>query len=91
MSSHINSFNPPDSIDIVLSEDLDGPILAEYTWAIKQIHSSHGEVKKWILYAGQQLEMADYIDSIKLVKSATFVPQYFVTTTGNIYNENSPV
>ncbi|GEM_PF-4015470 len=60
MSSHINSFNPPDSIDIVLSEDLDGPILAEYTWAIKQIHSSHGEVKKWILYAGQQLEMAGY-------------------------------
>jgi hypothetical protein len=38
----------------------------------------------------QKREMADYIDRIKLAKSATFVPQYFVTTTGNIYNENSP-
>ena len=34
--------------------------MEEYTWALKQIRSIHGEVKKWIIYAGQQLELAGF-------------------------------
>ncbi|MEO9296061.1 MAG: hypothetical protein ABI347_10755 [Nitrososphaera sp.] len=36
----------------------DRTALEEYEWAIRQARLSHGEVKKWIVYAGEQLEIA---------------------------------
>ncbi len=38
----------------------EGIALAEYEWALKQVRLYHGEVKKWIIYAGQQLEIAGF-------------------------------
>jgi hypothetical protein len=35
-----------------------GMALEEYEWALKQVKLAHGEVKKWIIYAGEQLEIA---------------------------------
>jgi hypothetical protein len=32
--------------------------LHEYEWAIDQARAAHGQVKKWIIYAGEQLEIA---------------------------------
>jgi hypothetical protein len=32
--------------------------LEEYEWALQQVRLAHGEVKKWVVYAGEQLEIA---------------------------------
>lgn len=32
--------------------------LEEYAWALQQVRHAHGDVKKWIIYAGEQLEIA---------------------------------
>jgi hypothetical protein len=34
--------------------------LGEYEWALKQVRACQGEVKKWVLYAGQQLEISGF-------------------------------
>ncbi|NWG38096.1 hypothetical protein [Nitrososphaera sp.] len=34
--------------------------MEEYEWALSQARVAHGEVKKWIVYAGEQLEMAGF-------------------------------
>lgn len=35
-------------------------MLEEYEWALKQVRLYHGEIKRWIVYAGQQLEIAGF-------------------------------
>lgn len=39
---------------------LDGTTLQEYEYALQQVRLAHGEVKKWIIYAGEQLEIAGF-------------------------------
>ncbi|MEM2141000.1 hypothetical protein, partial [Nitrososphaera sp.] len=34
--------------------------MEEYEWALSQARVAHGEVKKWIVYAGEQLEIAGF-------------------------------
>jgi hypothetical protein len=38
----------------------DRTALEEYEWALQQARFAHGEVKKWIVYAGEQLEIAGF-------------------------------
>lgn len=45
---------------MVESEHIDQTILYEYKYALQQARAAHGDIKKWIVYAGNQLEMAGY-------------------------------
>ena len=38
----------------------DQAVLGEYEWALRQVRHCQGEVKKWVLYAGQQLEISGF-------------------------------
>lgn len=56
--------------------------LEEYEWALKQVKLSHGEVKKWIIYAGEQLEIAGFPRdkiSAKLRSDLPDVSAYYIS------------
>ena len=59
MSQHVTTLYfliPVLSLHVIL----DGMALQEYEYALQQVRMAHGEVKKWIIYAGEQLEIGGY-------------------------------
>lgn len=55
---------------------LDSAILEEYEWALKQVRLYHGEIKKWIVYAGQQLEIGGFPKDKISTKLRSDLPEF---------------
>jgi hypothetical protein len=55
---------------------LDNTILEEYEWALKQVRLYHGEIKKWIVYAGQQLEIGGFPKDKISTKLRSDLPEF---------------
>jgi hypothetical protein len=56
--------------------------LQEYEYALQQVKLAHGEVRKWIIYAGEQLQIAGYPKdkiSAKLRSDLPDVSPYYIS------------
>jgi hypothetical protein len=56
--------------------------LQEYEYALQQVKLAHGEVRKWIIYAGEQLQIAGYQKdriSAKLRSDLPDVSPYYIS------------